>query len=457
MSLVARHARALPPPAHDGWDWPAVGVETHRLPNGLKVLLSAGHAAPFVWLGWVTAAGAERDEMGYEGLAALTPLALREGTLRRSATRLAQEAEDLAAQLALSCDWDGATVALEVLTPDLAPGLELLLDLACNPRLGDETLTLVRRRRLTEIEQRRGQAATVADDSFAHLLFGTGLYGRSPLGSAESLARLDEARLQAFHARHYAPANACLVLAGNFDAREALALTSSFDPCRGSQASDPPRNSAERAPRLAAQIIDWPGASQTELRVGHVSVSRADADLPALQLLAALLGGGPSSRLSACLRQRLGVTYHVRSRFVARRGGGFFAVESRVANEAVGAARTQVARELERLREDLVPTDELERTRRRLLGQELRRFQYAFDTGSALGQAAFDADPLGALERRRERLTAITAEELRDVARGHLQPGRLAVVAVGPADALRRQLGETGSCAEPVAVSATTS
>ncbi len=457
MSLVARHARALPPPSHDGWDWPAVGVETHRLANGLKVLLSAEHAAPFVWMGWVTAGGAERDECGYEGLAALTPLALREGTRARSAARLAQETEDLAAQLALGCDWDGATVALEVLTPDLAPALELLLDLACNPRLSHEALALVRRRRLAEIEQRRRQAATLADDSFAHLLFGAGLYGRSPLGSAESLARLDEARLRAFHARHYAPANACLVLAGRFDARAALALASRVDPWSGAQTHEPLREDAERAPQPATQIIDWPGAVQTELRLGHVSVARAHADLPVLQLLAALLGGGPSSRLSASLRQRLGVTYHVRSRFVARRGGGFLVVESRVANEAVEAARTQVARELERLREDLVSTDELERARCRLLGQELRRFQYAFDTGSALGQAAFDADPLGALERRRQRLSGVTPEELRDVARGHLQPERLAVAAVGPADTLRRQLRETGFSAEPVAVPASIS
>ncbi|MBL8765466.1 MAG: insulinase family protein, partial [Phycisphaerae bacterium] len=85
-------------------------------------------------------------------------------------------------------------------------------------------------------------------------------------------------------------------------------------------------------------------AARTELRVGHAGVARDNPDLPALQVLAAILGGGPVSRLAASLRQRLGLTYQIRSRFAARHAGGPFIVEAAVASGAAATA-LRLARE----------------------------------------------------------------------------------------------------------------
>ena len=96
--------------------------------------------------------------------------------------------------------------------------------------------------------------------------------------------------------------------------------------------------------------------------------------------------------------------------------------------------------EIERLRAELVPAAELERVQRRLLGAELRRFQSILDLGGALCQATLDGEPALHFEARRRGIAAVEPEELRELARRHLHPERLTVVAAGPAAALQTRL-----------------
>jgi zinc protease len=173
--------------------------------------------------------------------------------------------------------------------------------------------------------------------------------------------------------------------------------------------------------------------------MGHDGVTRDSHDLPALEMLNTILGRGPSSRLAQSLRQRLGVTYHVRSHFAARRGGGPFVVETCVTAEAVTIACREVRREIARLREDLVPAADMERARRGLLGAELQRLQSIRGLGVTLGPAALDGDPADQIDRRRRAIAAVEADDLREVARRHLHPDHLLTVAAGPAGALRSQ------------------
>lgn len=449
---VAACTGAPAPCAAPAWEWALPRVVRRTLPNGLRVLLAENHGSPFVWMGWSTRAGSERDTPERAGLAALMPLLLREGGARRDARRIMADVEELGAHLATACDWDGALVSLEVLNCDFAAGLELLLDLVCCARFTPEGLTRVRQRRLAELERRRRQPAAVADDAFARALYGDGAYGRSPFGTPQSLQALDVPTAAAFHARHYRPEASYLVLAGSFDTEAALEQLAAGDVPRagGGDEALEPSSAAPVAPLASAtgvRIVDAPRAAQTELRVGQASVGRDSDDVPALQVLAALLGGGPCSRLAASLRQGLGVTYHVRGRFVARGAGGQWLVETRVASASAAAALGVITREAARLRSQPVPADELEQTRRRLLGLELRRFQYSYDIGGALGQMAFEDDPLDYFERKRRALATVDADRLLELARRHLCPERLLAVAVGPAQVLRPQFSATEAAA----------
>jgi zinc protease len=255
------------------------------------------------------------------------------------------------------------------------------------------------------------------------------------------LRRIDAADVAAFHAARYRPAASCLVLVGSFDSEAVADLLGAFEllPALPGEPLRPPAFAAAE-PVAGIRLVDVPQAAQTELRVGHAGVARASRDLPALQVLNAVLGEGPSSRLAESLRQRQGLTYQVRSRFAARRAGGPFVVTTSVANDAAGAALAAVVREIERLRREPVPAAELEQAKRRLLGAELRHFQSLLGVGGMLSQAALKEDSAHDFAARRRGIAAVEPGSVLELARRHLHPERLVAVAVGPAAVLRSQL-----------------
>ncbi|MGH9348051.1 MAG: M16 family metallopeptidase [Vicinamibacterales bacterium] len=430
----------------DAWNGAAPSLVRTTLTNGLRVVLAENHTVPLAFLSWTSEAGFDADPPGLEGLASLTPLLLREGTDHRSSRRITWELDELGADLAAGADWNCAFLNLWLLSCDLAAGAELLLDMACRPRFSHDAVARLRQRQLAEIARRRRDPRSVANDAFAQALFGDAAYGRSPLGTAATVTRIAAADVTGFHRTHYRPETSVVVLAGSFDAANAVHLLGSFEPpeapCAAPSMLVPAGPPAE--PSGGVRLVFLPHATQAEIRVGHAGVARDCEHMAALEVLSAILGTGPASRLARALRQREGLTYQVRSRFAARRFGGIFVVETTVPANAAAGAVAGIRREIERLCDELVPPADVDHARRRLFSVELRRFQDLVGTGATLGPEALQDDPMLLLERRRQAIDAVDPEGLREVARRCLRPGRLLAVVVGPADALRPQFSSGG-------------
>ncbi len=443
---------AVQPPL--GWEWPVIAGARRTLANGLRVIQAENHTVPLVWMTWISRGGVEWEPAELAGLATLTVVLLREGTARRSGRQITEEVDDLGADLVAGGDWSSAFLTLELLSADLAAGTDLLLDMALGATFPAAALDGKRQRRLAELARRRRQPRAIADDEFARAVYGGTPYGRPQLGTAESVQRIGAADAAAFHAAHYRPATSCLVMVGSFDSEEtaerlgALALPQTDrEPAADSATLPPawtPTWTPAAGPEGGIRLVDVPRAAHTELRVGHAAPPPPAADLPALGVLNAVLGDGPSSRLSASLRQRQGLTYDVRSSYAARRGGGLFAVATSVASDAAGAALAAIEREIERLRTELVPAAELAQVKLRLLGAGLRQLQSIQGMAGALAPAALAAEPEPDLETARRALAAVDPEALRELARRHLHPERLVAVAVGPAAALQSNLRAAG-------------
>lgn len=426
----------------DASEWPPIAVVRETLANGLRVIMAENRTVPLVFLSWTSQAGFESDPAGLEGIGSLTPLLLREGTGRQTAEQIAETIDDLGADLVAGANWNAAFLNLELLSCDVAAGADLLIDMACHAQFPEAAVNRFRQRRLAELEGRRREPRAIANDAFARAVFGSAPYGRSPLGTSASVQRIDAAQVAAFHDAHYHPATSYVVVAGNFDTDVVTGRLGSFE-LPAAFLPGPPLPlpfALGLEPPGGVRLVDIPRATQTEIRVGHAAVARDSHELPALEVLNAILGGGPASRLARSVREGEGLTYHVRSRLAARRLGGTLVVETSVANEATGAALAAIRRELERLSEERVPAADVEQAKRCLLGADLRRFQDLFGTGATLGPAALYGDPAYDFERRKHAIAAVEPEALRELARRYLHPERLVAVVAGPIAALQSQL-----------------
>ncbi len=208
----------------------------------------------------------------------------------------------------------------------------------------------------------------------------------------------------------------------------------------------PPSPSPAAVPERGSRffLVDRPGATQTELRIGHVGLPRSHPDFIAVTVMNSLLGGKFTSRLNLNLRERNGFTYSIFSSFSRRRSAGPFTVSSAVTTEHAGRAIVEIRRELEQLREEPPSVAEIDETRSYILGVFPYTVQSLEGLSLRLRDIAVHQLPTDYWDRYPEAVQAVDAEEVLRVARDHLRPDRLTVVAAGPEAELRPQLETLG-------------
>lgn len=411
----------------------------HRtvLDSGLRLLTAPRDTFPQVAIRLILPAGAAADPAGLEGLASLTGAMLTEGTEAFPAEELNRRIDRMGASVSVQVGSDFSEIDLLLLRETLADGLDLLAEILTRPSFPEDELGRVRRETVDALEARLDEPANVADDALAEALYPDGHpYGRLPLGTIESVARLDRARLQAFHRRHYGARGALLVAAGDLDpSRFAGLVEERLGGWQGESEpptypDDPPPAAPVRSP--APIILPWEEAQQAELRVGGAGMRRDSPDWIPAAVANYLLGGSTiTGRLGANLREERGWTYGVRSGFSAsvRRGG--WGIETAVDAEVAEAALREIRLELTRFLAEPVSHDELSRGREALILSLPR----AFETPGRLVSRLAAVEVFGLEEdywqRFPERVAAVDREEVLRVAHAYFDPVALHSVQVG--------------------------
>jgi zinc protease len=441
----ARLDRSVPPAAGRSRPFHFPRFLRQKLANGLEVLAARLPDVPLVSLELVTPAGGQQDPRGREGLAALTAGVIDEGTERRTSPEIAAYVETLGGYFVAGIDWDEGFIATGLLARYLPAGLDLLAEVATEPTFPDEEIERLRTQRLTEIVRRRQDPGLLAEDRLAAVVYRGTVYDHPPAGLPESLAALTRDDLVSFYRSYYTLAGSRIIAVGDLDPEELLRDV------EGRFAALPP--GPPEAPQIVpapldgveVHIVDRPGGAQTELRIGHAGVPRTDPDYIPVIVLNTILGGKFTSRINLNLRERHGYTYGASSRFTPRLGPGPFVVDAAVATESAGAAAAETLGEIRRIREELVEPQELEETLSYVGGVFPYTFQTTSDLAKRLETLAVYGLPDDYFERYLERLPTITREEILTIARRHLHPDRIAVVAVGPAETLVPQLEPLGT------------
>jgi zinc protease len=438
--------RSAPPPPGEIRPFHFPPVLRTRLPNGLAVAAARLKGLPLVSLEIIAPAGAQFDPAEQSGIATLTASVIDEGTARRSALEIATVAEQLGGYISAGADWDVGYLSTGLLSSHRLKGLELLAEIVTVPTFPEEEVERLRRQRIAEILRRRQDPGALADDRFQREVFRGTVYAQPLHGSEETLAGLDRDALLGFYRRHYGFDGSTLILVGDLDPEDLLRETEAAFGAAGPPGPAPAPPPIEPAPLrgLSVHLVDRPGAAQTELRLGHVGVPRTAPDYLTLLVLNTLMGGKFTSRINLNLRERHGYTYGATTRFSTRQGPGPFTVAAAVETAAAGAAAREVLHELRRVREAPVEPAELAETQGYITGVFPYSLQTVGDITRRLETLTVFGLPDDYYEHYLERIEAVTREEIQAVARRHLDPERMVIVAVGPAEVLEPQFEGIG-------------
>ena len=192
------------------------------------------------------------------------------------------------------------------------------------------------------------------------------------------------------------------------------------------------------------RVIHRPGAVQSEIRIGYPGIARKTPDFHAVYVMAMILGGLFNSRLMSNLREDKGYTYGAHAGFDVRRAPGPFAARAAVNTEVTVPSITEFIKELERMREEPVTTDELSSAQNFIVGIFPLRFETPGPVvGSLSGLFTYDL-PEDELIRYRSAIEAVTIEDVQRAAREHIHPERCAIVLVGDHDKIGADLEAAG-------------
>ena len=200
-------------------------------------------------------------------------------------------------------------------------------------------------------------------------------------------------------------------------------------------------------------FVSHPGAVQSSLRLGRLLFPRQHPDFVGMQVVATALGGYFGSRLMQNLRERNGFTYGVVAarlmQNLRERNGftygvvaamvnferaGYFAVATQVGTDVTQAALQEIYREIERLRTEPMPEEELELVKNMMSGEMMRVLDGPFGIADVTIEnilCGFDNSVIG---ENIHRIRNMTPADVQRLARKYLAREELVTVAVGAED-----------------------
>ncbi|HYL46281.1 MAG TPA: pitrilysin family protein [Candidatus Limnocylindrales bacterium] len=416
--------------------WPRRTVRS--LANGMQVVLAEEHTFPKISAQLFFRSGNAVVAHRTPGLADLTATVVRTGTASRTSRRIEEDLRRMGADLATTAGADSSAISVAGVAEFSAGILEMIAELARGASFPAEEFERERRRKIEALRIERTTPGFLAGERLRRVLFGEHPYA-IVAPTEEQVASYHRDQLEKFYQENYTPANALLIVVGDFSSAEMLER---IEKIFGAWRAPAPEAQKSPAPPRASgrhvHLVHLPGTVQTQVVVGNLATTRHDPDWYRLVLANSIYGGAFHSRLVINIREQKGYTYSPRSSLNALRQYGYFAVNAAVRNDVAAATLTEMFYEMDRMRSLPVTAEELESARNYLSGV----FSLGVATQDGLiGQLSavyLDRLPEDYLETYREQIRAVTAEDVLSAARRYFDSANAQIVVVGD----REQIGE---------------
>ncbi len=408
------------------------GVRREVLPNGLTVLVQEDRSAPVVAVVTHVKAGFFDEPDRWAGVSHVLEHMFFKGTRRRGVGAIARETKRAGGYLNASTTYDHTAYFTVLPASNLAEALDIQADALRNSVVDADELARELQVIIQEAKRKLDTPSAVAYETLHEVMFDHHRIRRWRIGHEAQLAGYTRADVHGYYASRYVPERTIVSIVGAVDPAAAVALAreryGDWPAARG--AVDP---SPEEPPRHEVRSRTLRGdVTQAELSLGWRAARPLDADAPALDLAAAVLGTGRGSWLYRGLRESGLVTW-VSAHYYAPTELGVFGIAAELAPARVSAALDALAAAVARLSLQGPPAGDLERARTLLRARWARRLEPMEGRASALA-AAEALDGYAFLDREFEALASVRADEVRAAAARYLQPEAVSGVLYLPED-----------------------
>ena len=421
--------------------------ERVELSNGNKILYLNNPQLPITNIAVLLGNGGIGDPKNIPGLTRFATTMLGEGTRSRSSSEIAEEIEFLGSSISHRTTREYSIASVSGLSNHMETGIEILADTVTNSEFPDNEIARVRNEKMADLSTFKDNADLIADIASAGILFGqTSAYGHSMSGSEESLSLITRQRLKDHYQKGILKNPKFFVAVGSEKLEDIVTkIETYFNDEEKQTPTDIPDTTAIYG-KPGIYIIDRPGAPQSVIRAGHLTVPRTHKDFFALSFVNYVLGGDYTSRLNLNLRQEKGYSYGFYSRIEWLQENSIWLARGSVQTDVTQEAVKEIIGEFAKLHSGRpIGEDEFDRAKEGILKGMPSNFETNSQMMSSLvGIAAHDLQD-DYFQHSLESIESLQRNDTLDAAKTHVNPENLVIVVVGDKATIEDGLSEIQS------------
>lgn len=434
---VPGHPRELKYPGLT-FDPPDAARHRRVLTNKVVVYMVEDHELPLVTVNVLLRAGSYLDPAGKEGVASATGNQMRAGGAgTMTADQFDEEADFLAATLSTSMGTTSGSASANFLAKDTDKALDLLFAVLRQPAFQQDRYDLYKRQVLQNLARRNDNTAGIESREWGRLAYGDQHFSTRQVtqAAAEATTRDD---LVAFHKQHVHPGNFIIAVSGDFKSDEMAAKLEARMAGWSAPAGyvSAPIPKPAHVPVPGVYMVNKTDVNQGRVTMGHLGIQRGSPDEVAVEIMNDILGGsGFTSRITNRVRSDEGLAYSAGSRFPpGTYYPGVFAAGFQSKSSTVAQAVQIVLEEIDRIRTAKVTAEELDTVKNSAIEVFPRQFSSAAATAGLFAMDELTGRDPKYWKTYRDRVRAVTVDEVQRVAQKYLLPDKLMILAVGHVD-----------------------
>lgn len=410
-------------------------IQREILPNGLTVITEQMQHIRSVSIGIWVRTGSRDEDPQWNGISHFVEHMVFKGTQHRSAEDIARQVDSIGGNMDAFTAKECICFNVKVLDEHLPIAMDVLSDLVLNPVFAAQDISRERGVILEEIKMDEDSPDYLVHEIFTQNFWKDHPLGKPILGTKDTVKKFERDAVLGFYGQRFGPGNLIISAAGNLNHGEFVALVN-----KHFQHMKPVKNGFHSSqPTIVPRIImrNKKALEQVQICVGVPSHPIAHERRHASYILNTLLGGGMSSRLFQNIRERQGLAYAIYSDLNPYRDTGCLSVYAGTSRESAGKVVQCIVSEFGKLKAEQVPEEELRRSKDQLKGSLMLSLESSTSRMSNLARQEMYFDRFYSMDELLERIEAVTAEELQQLANEFFHTESIAVTVLGNLNGLK--------------------
>ncbi|MGN7618712.1 MAG: M16 family metallopeptidase [Ehrlichia sp.] len=354
------------------------------------------------------------------------------GTRVRTALDIAQIFDDIGGNFNAHTDREHTVYHVKIPKRDIKIAMEVLADIILNSQFPQEEIDREKGVVLQEIYQTNDSPTSIIFDKYIEAAYPNQIFGKSILGTPESVNSLSKEDLHIYIDEHYHAGNMLLSVAGNITHKEVIDLASQYF----SQIRKSEHKLANPSIYCSGEYREIRNLEQVHLVIGFPSVSYKDDRFYTIQILDSILGNGMSSRLFQKIREQLGLVYSISSFNSSYSDNGIFSIYAATDKNHLIQLLTTIASEVKSIITNLQEY-EITRAKCKLTSEILMSRESTTARVESLGYYYSHYNRYISKEELLKKISEITVEDIQNCANSLLgSNNKITLAAIGHIETL---------------------